>query len=220
MPNLIDLTGYRFGRWRVMSRDLSSSSKSLRWNCVCSCGRKASVFGLSLLRGRSVSCGCFRIEELTHRITKDLTGMRFGRLVAMSRVETKPGTHPRWVWRCDCGAQKDIRVERVKDGTTTSCGCYHLERIRTKGGISRTPAYGRAAVRLRQARQLSRTPGWADLAEIRRLYAACPPGMHVDHEIPLCGRNVSGLHVPSNLRLVPAEVNLRKSNLFNVESQR
>lgn len=47
---------------------------------------------------------------------------------------------------------------------------------------------------------------------IRDLYMKCPSGFHVDHKIPLHGKQVSGLHVIWNLQYLPAADNLRKSN--------
>lgn len=57
------------------------------------------------------------------------------------------------------------------------------------------------------------------MAEIQDFYwlaqdlkAVTGEDYHVDHIIPLRGKNVSGLHVPWNLQVLPSDVNLRKSN--------
>ncbi|WP_298165067.1 hypothetical protein [Novosphingobium sp.] len=66
------------------------------------------------------------------------------------------------------------------------------------------------------------TPRWLTqedrraIAVIYRKAASYGPGvMEVDHIVPLRGRNVCGLHVPGNLRIIPAQVNRLKSNLFS-----
>lgn len=59
----IDLTGQRFGRLIVASRNpISASSGHIRWNCICDCGNKVTVNGTNLVSGNTNSCGCLRIE--------------------------------------------------------------------------------------------------------------------------------------------------------------
>lgn len=80
------------------------------------------------------------------------------------------------------------------------------------------PGPYRERVRRRQAAKLRATPAWLtknDISEMTLVYsraAALGPGWHVDHIVPLQGQNVCGLHVPWNLQVLPAPVNVRKSN--------
>lgn len=57
----------------------------------------------------------------------DLTGARFGRVVAMRRVpETRP---TRWECECDCGTVKAIIGTQLTRGKARSCGCLHAEQL-------------------------------------------------------------------------------------------
>ena len=76
----------------------------------------------------------------------------------------------------------------------------------------------------RRVSKLRATPVWSNLDAINALYKECAyvsklTGIKhvVDHEIPLQGALVSGLHVLENLRIVPELENLQKGNKFVVE---
>ena len=64
------------------------------------------------------------------------------------------------------------------------------------------------------AKRLRERQVYDDKEEIAEFYRNCPEGYHVDHIIPLNGKNVSGLHTIINLQYLPATENLRKSNKF------
>ena len=65
-----------------------------------------------------------------------------------------------------------------------------------------------------RANKIQRFPKWADKELIKEFYLNCPEGYHVDHIIPLRGRDVSGLHVIENLQYLPAKENMSKGNRY------
>jgi hypothetical protein len=65
-----------------------------------------------------------------------------------------------------------------------------------------------------RAQKLNRLPAWADERKIEQIFRDAPDGLEIDHEIPLCGAAVSGLHVHNNLQYLTTKENGRKHNNF------
>lgn len=65
----------------------------------------------------------------------DMTGIRYGRLVAIKEVKERLHGHKQWLCKCDCGKVVLKRGVDVRNGKTVSCGCYQKEGIskRAKG---------------------------------------------------------------------------------------
>lgn len=74
----------------------------------------------------------------------------------------------------------------------------------------------------RHAQKINATPKWLtpdQLKEIESFYILAKEiqwlseeTLHVDHIIPLRGKDVSGLHVPWNLQILPSSENIKKGN--------
>ena len=114
---------------------------------------------------------------------------------------------------------KDQVLERTKNFHKANPDYYKQFRKRFPGKVN-------AKETRRKTAKLQRTPPWLTLDDhwmIEQAYdlAALRTKMfgfawHVDHIIPLQGKMVSGLHVPSNLQVIPALVNMAKNNQFKV----
>jgi hypothetical protein len=86
----------------------------------------------------------------------------------------------------------------------------------------KTKALQAEYVRRRQAAKLQRTPKWLtedDVWVMREAYKLAKMrteifgfSWHVDHVLPLQGTIISGLHVPTNLQVIPWIENVRKHN--------
>lgn len=59
--------GDRFGRLVVFSLDESSTTKAVRFICICDCGVKKSIRKSKLYTGNTSSCGCLRRELISKK---------------------------------------------------------------------------------------------------------------------------------------------------------
>jgi hypothetical protein len=80
------------------------------------------------------------MSVLVDRRTIDLTGQRFGRLMALSYAG-KGSNGALWLCRCDCGGEKVVIGSSLRSGNTASCGCLVGASWRTHG-MGSHPAYG------------------------------------------------------------------------------
>src|SRR5262245_15394997 len=76
------IPGMRFDHLTVINQTTPSPSRKSRWECQCDCGNLTKVHAYDLQSGRTKSCGCLRKENASKLFAKDITGQRFGRLVA------------------------------------------------------------------------------------------------------------------------------------------
>jgi hypothetical protein len=71
----------------------------------------------------------------------DITGQRFGRLVAIEDSGRSPWGNILWKCRCDCGHEMVTSEKTLQNGMTRSCGCLRLEKSRQRNkthGLSKT----------------------------------------------------------------------------------
>lgn len=65
---------------------------------------------------------------------EDLSGKTFGYWTVVKRAENTKNGSAQWLCKCECGAERVIRAQALKNGTTKSCGCHKNDYNRTHGG--------------------------------------------------------------------------------------
>jgi len=96
--------GDKIRNWLVMFK-----ASSNHWHCKCDCGNEKDILGSTLLRGKTNYCSNCRPPQYT-----DITGQRFGSLVAIKfdYMDSKKGAY--WIFRCDCGNERIMLAKSVK----------------------------------------------------------------------------------------------------------
>lgn len=215
-----DLVGCRFGALLALRKD--HSDFGAHWQCKCDCGSVVVRRVGDLLRrernGRQQSCGCLRAR------TQDAINFRCGKCgKAKPREEfyvdskSASGIHGhckacnkewRLVNKCLLQSLHRSYVARFPEKMAVIYDSYRRANLHRYAQHS-----ARRRLQVEQA-----TPAWSNLEVINDIYKLAQEfreaglDVEVDHIVPLQSKIVCGLHVQSNLRIILAVHNSKKSN--------
>ncbi len=110
------IVGQKFQLLTAVKR-IENRNRLTFWLFRCDCGKEVERRLRDVVRNTKNSCGC------VHPKFKDKTGQKFGMLEAIKYVGRK-NNRSIWLFRCDCGKEKELVFTNVSIGTVVSCGCY------------------------------------------------------------------------------------------------
>jgi hypothetical protein len=178
--------------------------------------------------------------HITYRYTKDRACSDCVKLKVKKLSTIDGGNARRWANKTQ--EQKDIINEKRRSYYEKTRDARLLERKKAYIKLKNNPTYKQKikeygtqwkkenvgkvnnSTAKRRAAKLQRTPKWLtpddcwmieqayELAILRKKMFGFD--WHVDHVIPLQGDYVSGLHVPTNLQVIPGRENESKSNKY------
>ena len=129
MGKRLDLVGQRFGRLTVIKEYGKDKHGKVLWLCKCDCGNEVITRSDKLRGGGIKSCGCYKKDSIKKRV-KDLTGMKFGRLIVVKEYGRDKGGKVQWLCKCECGNEVVVRGSNLTNNCTTSCGCYQKDKAK------------------------------------------------------------------------------------------
>ena len=144
----------------------------------------------------------------------DLSGQRFGRLVAAALSDRTARGSRWWVCRCDCGGTTEVRTRDLRSSHTKSCGCisrrhgYSHTRIHRvwKGIVQRCENPKHIGWKHYGGRGISICPEWR--ADFRAFLSwALEHGYSDSLQIDRIDNDAG--YSPANYRFVPAVINNR-----------
>lgn len=121
MGKVIDITGQTFGFLTVLYP--TRKNGRFAWHCQCECGAEVDVDSNNLRTGKTQSCGCKKKALISQKVSKDLTGKKFGYLTVLAPTEDRQNGSIVWKCQCDCGNICYIPTSNLSSGHTKSCGC-------------------------------------------------------------------------------------------------
>lgn len=125
-----NLVGQSIGFLKVLTRFVkinSNNKKCGHYVCLCTnCGTVKTYSHSDLKSGKTLSCGCYKSQQLRQKLFKNEVGNVFGKLTVI-RISHKINRKYYYECLCECGNSKIISAANLREGTR-SCGCEHYAR--------------------------------------------------------------------------------------------
>ncbi len=121
MTQINDLIGTRTGM--LTAFEVIETDKGQKVKCKCDCGNEKIIAIKSFKYGKVKSCGCLSSKSKI----KDITGQRFGKLVAKEFTGRLKNHSALWLCQCDCGNTAEVKSNALTSGAIQSCGCLRSE---------------------------------------------------------------------------------------------
>lgn len=126
-----DLVGEKFGRLTVLKDTGRRENNKIIWLCVCECGQKVEVRSTYLTSGDTKSCGCLHKDWMHTTFSKNIAGLKSGKLTALEPTEKRSQGCVVWKCQCECGNFIETPVSYFLSQEIRSCGCE----VRSKGEV-------------------------------------------------------------------------------------
>lgn len=160
MIKIEEETGKIYGCYQII--EILPVQKNIKRRCICKCINCGNIREMSY---DHVKRCCYKKCpkcNYTHPTQTNLVGEKFGRLTVIERVENKIQPNKtskiQYLCKCDCGNQIIVNACHLKNGHTTSCGCYHKEKTASINFTDLTgKKYGRLTVLYRLPNQKETT---------------------------------------------------------------
>lgn len=128
--------GKIYGCYKIIdiAEDRKSPSGQIKKYYKCKCMNCNNIVELNAYKVRNNDYQYCPKCKPVQKSVPSLIGMRFGKLKVIERTENhvQPSGATKVVWKCqcDCGNIVNVQDNHLKTGHTSSCGCYHAERMK------------------------------------------------------------------------------------------
>jgi len=120
VKNVEIIIGKRFGNLTVLETTDKRKHRSILWKCKSDSGEIVEKTRTELYRVMSAFDNTS--DKRKGRKFKDITGQRFGKLVAKEFIK-RENLMTFWKCKCDCGNDYIVNYANLISGATRSCGC-------------------------------------------------------------------------------------------------